>query len=72
MHRKLVLLATATSLALGGALAVAGPAAAAPSNTSVHTFGCADSDHPGQHLGWNNQAQPNPGRNVGGTCLGPE
>jgi hypothetical protein len=66
MRRTLVLLATATSLACGGAVAVAGPAAAGPSEKSVH--GCS---HPGLHLG----SDKNPNierRNVGGTCQGPE
>ena len=65
MHRKLVLLATATSLALGGAVAVAGPAAAASDRSAVR--GCPADDHPGRHVGWSDS----PGterRNVGGTC----
>ncbi len=71
MRRTLVLLATATSLACGGAVAVAGPAAAAPSEKSVHTYGCADSQHPGQHKGWEKNGSGER-RNVGGTCPGPE
>ena len=64
----------AAALAVGLSVAAAGPAAAGPSNRSVHTYGCADSEHPGLHKGWSKQ-QGNPSterRNVGGTCLGPE
>jgi hypothetical protein len=70
MRRTLAALAAATSLALGGAIVIAGPAAAA-SGTSVHTYGCEGSEHPGQHLGWTKQPSPER-RNLGGTCLGPE
>jgi hypothetical protein len=69
MRRTLPALAAAASLLLGG-VALAGPAAAA-SNRSVHTYGCADSGHPGLHLGWRNTPSTER-RNVGGTCQGPE
>jgi hypothetical protein len=70
MRRTLPALAAAAALLLGG-VALAGPAAAAPSNRSVHTYGCADSGHPGLHLGWA-KSPSTERRNVGGTCQGPE
>jgi hypothetical protein len=69
MRRSLPVLAAAAALVLGG-VAVAGPAAAA-SNRSVHTYGCAGSEHPGLHTGWDKQPSTER-RNVGGTCPGPE
>ena len=70
MRRTLTVLAAASSLALGGAVVVAGPAAAAPSDRAA-VKGCPGPEHPGQHLG---ATKPSNGerRNVGGTCLGPE
>ena len=74
MRRTLSALAGA-ALAVGLSVAAAGPAAAGPSNRSVHTYGCADSEHPGLHKGWAKQQGGNPSterRNVGGTCPAPE
>ncbi len=67
MRRTLAALIAATSLALGGAIAVAGPASAAPSEKSVHTSGCPGNQHPGQHLGWD-KSPSTERRNLGGTC----
>ena len=68
MRRTLAALAATTSLALGGAVALAVPAAAAPSEKSVHTYGCPDSPHAGQHRGWDEQVSTER-RNLGGTCM---
>ena len=71
MRRSVLLVAAMTALALGGGVVTAGAATAAASNRSVHTYGCADSEHPGLHTGWSKQPSTER-RNVGGTCLGPE
>ncbi len=70
MRRTLAVLAAAGSLALGGAVVVAGPAAAAPSDRAA-VKGCPGPDHQGLHLG---VTKPSNGerRNLGGTCMGPE
>ena len=70
-RRTVAVLATATTLFTGISVVAAGAASAAPSNRSVHTYGCADSEHPGLHTGWSKQPSTER-RNVGGTCLGPE
>ena len=67
MRRRLLLLTTAAGIAVASSLATAGPAAAY-SETSVHTYRCPLSLHPGNHLGWTTQADGER-RNVGGTCL---
>ncbi len=70
MRRTLATLVAATSLALGGAVVVAGPAAAAPSEKSVATYGCPGNEHPGQHVGWT-RSPSTERRNLGGTCINP-
>ena len=70
MRRRLTFVVAATALALGGSVAAAGAAAAAPSEKSVHTYGCPLSEHLGLHLGWDQQASTER-RNVGGTCMVP-
>jgi hypothetical protein len=72
MRRTLAGLLTATSLALGSVALITGPAAAAPSERSVH-FYCPDdpgTPHPGKHKGWDERAGngDNERRNVGGSC----
>ena len=69
MRRTLAVLAAAGSLALGGAVVVAGPAAAAPSDRSVHACESV-SEHPGLHLG--QKKNGNERRNLGGNCPAPE
>ena len=71
MRRRILLVTAMTALALGGGVATAGAADAAPSNRSVHTYGCADSEHPGLHKGWS-KTPSTERRNVGGTCPAPE
>ena len=75
MRRTLTVLAATAALAFGGAV-VAGPAAAAPSDTalgaasarSVHFYCGSDTDtHPGRHEGWDRQPSGEL-RNLGGTC----
>jgi hypothetical protein len=79
MRRTLTTLAAATTLALGAAVAAAGPAAAAPSETAIgaagersvlfYCHGSPGQAHPGQHKGWDKQDQPSTERrNVGGNC----
>jgi hypothetical protein len=71
VRRTLPVLAAAASLAIGGVV-LAGPAAAAPSEKSVHTYGCPLSPHLGNHTGWAEQDGPGTERrNVGGTCINP-
>jgi hypothetical protein len=69
MRRAIALLATAASLALGGAVALAAPASAAPGPRSVQNWcpGADSNAHPGLHLGWADQTNGER-RNVGGTC----
>ena len=68
MRRTLATLVAVTSLALGGAVVVAGPAAADSDRAAVKA--CPGTDHQGRHRGW----PDSPGterRNVGGTCVNP-
>ena len=67
MHRTLAVLLTTTTIGLGGGVATAVTASAAPNAHSQH--GQCTSAAAGKHLGWSKQA--NGGRNVGGTCEGP-
>ncbi len=77
MRRTLVLLVTATSITLGGAVALAGPAAAGPDNASPNSVWSCE-DHPGQHKargvvngGGNVGGGVGAERNVGGRCNAP-
>jgi hypothetical protein len=80
MRRKIVILATAAGIAIGGSVATAGAAAAAPpavnpgaalnhANVKSAHFYCGPliaSEHPGQHEGWVEASGER--RNVGGNC----
>jgi hypothetical protein len=64
MRRRLAVLLTATALGLGGGVATAVTASAAPNAHSQH--GQCTSAAAGKHLGWSKQADG--GRNIGGIC----
>ena len=67
MRRTLATLVAATSLALAGAVVVAGPAAAAPSDRSA-VKGCPSPEHPGRHVGATTTGNGER-RNLGGSCM---
>ncbi len=68
MRRTLATLVAATSLALAGAVVVAGPAAAAASDRSA-VKGCPSPEHPGRHVGATTTTGNGERRNLGGTCI---